>query len=78
MSKYYVKFDDSDLTSSSGLYAARDKDVLYDDMIKNVAVLDEDYFKLVDSIRDTGITVQKNQNKKRGSIKNLGKSRKYH
>ena len=41
------------------MYAAKDKDVLYDDIVKNIAVLDEDYYKLIDNIRDTGITVQK-------------------
>ncbi len=59
MSKYYLQFANTELVSSSGMYAAKDKDVLYDDIVKNIAVLDEDYYKLIDNIRDTGITVQK-------------------
>lgn len=59
MSKYYLQFADTELVSSSGMYAAKDKDILYDDIIKNIAVLDEDYFKIVNNIRDTGVTVQK-------------------
>ena len=59
MSKYYLALDDSDLVPTSGLYQSRDKDVLYDDMVKNISVIDEDYFKLVDYVRDVGITVQK-------------------
>ncbi len=59
MSKYYLQFANTELVSSSGMYAAKDKDVLYDDIVKNRAVLDEDYYKLIDNVRDTGITVQK-------------------
>ncbi len=59
MSSYYLQFADSELVSSSGMYASKDKDVLYNDITKNIKVMDEDYYRLVDEIRNTGITVQK-------------------
>ena len=59
MSKYYLKFEDAELVSSSGMFASKDKDILNDDVIKNIAVLDEDYYKLIENVRDAGITIQK-------------------
>ena len=41
------------------MFAAKDKDVLNDDVVKNIAVLDEDYYKLIENVRDAGITIQK-------------------
>ena len=57
MSKYYLEFADTELTPSSGMYASKDKDVLFNDMINNNAVLDENYYSLIDNIRNTGITI---------------------
>jgi len=59
MSSYYLQFADSELVSSSGMYASKDKDVLYNDITKNIKVMDEDYYRIIEEVQNTGITVQK-------------------